>query len=163
MQALQDADRPRSKEELISFLCIIQSNSEFIPNLSIHTANLRELITKNKVFHWTEVHENEFNHLKDAPKMHFFVSIIQLKGHAYLWDAHKKGLGAILSQGRNMEEALPIAIASRTTTKVEKKYPQIDSGRDGSGLQVTSIQTISSWRSRSHHCYRSQTPVSCIY
>ena len=41
-------------------------------------------------------------------------------------DARNTGLGAMLAQGPTLESARPIAIASRTTTKAEQRYPQID-------------------------------------
>ena len=39
-------------------------------------------------------------------------------------DAHRTGLGAVLAQGNSINNT--VAIASRTTTKVEQRYPQID-------------------------------------
>ena len=60
VQAVQEAGRPTSKDELRSFLCMIRSNGTFIPNLAAATANLRELTKQNAVFKWTETHEKEF-------------------------------------------------------------------------------------------------------
>ena len=41
-------------------------------------------------------------------------------------DAHITGLGAILAQGKDIQSARPVAVASRTTTNAEKRYPQLD-------------------------------------
>ena len=41
-------------------------------------------------------------------------------------DAYKSGFGAILAQGETIENCWPVAVASRTTSNPEKKYPQID-------------------------------------
>ena len=41
-------------------------------------------------------------------------------------DAHNSGLSAILQQGNSLEEAKPILLASRATTAVEARYPQLD-------------------------------------
>ena len=41
-------------------------------------------------------------------------------------DAHITGLSAILAQGHCVEDAKPVAIASRTTNQAEKHYPQLD-------------------------------------
>ena len=41
-------------------------------------------------------------------------------------DAAKGGLGAIITQGQEMDNTNGIAFASRTTTAVERKYPQIN-------------------------------------
>ena len=53
VKALKNADRPRNKEEVISFLCMIQSNAEFIPRLAQKTVNLRELTKKHQRFAWS--------------------------------------------------------------------------------------------------------------
>ena len=41
-------------------------------------------------------------------------------------DAHRTGLSSILMQGSSLEDAKPVAFASRATTPVEFKYPQLD-------------------------------------
>jgi hypothetical protein len=46
VEALKHITPPRSKEELISFLCMMQSNADFIPNFEQHAAKLRELPRK---------------------------------------------------------------------------------------------------------------------
>ncbi|CAB3989036.1 Hypothetical predicted protein [Paramuricea clavata] len=43
VEALVHLTAPTSKEELISFLCMMQSNSEFVPNFAQRSAKLREL------------------------------------------------------------------------------------------------------------------------
>ena len=48
VEFVKHATAPTSKEELISFLPMMQSNSEFLPNLSSQTANLRALTQKHK-------------------------------------------------------------------------------------------------------------------
>lgn len=48
MEFLQEAPPPQNKQKLLSFLSIIQLNSEFIPNLSPQTANLGSLGEKYK-------------------------------------------------------------------------------------------------------------------
>ena len=41
-------------------------------------------------------------------------------------DARHSGLGAILAQGNSVEDTVPVATASRATSKVENRYPQLD-------------------------------------
>ena len=54
VDALRTVSPPTDKSEAMSFLCMIQSSTEFIPNLSQKTENLRELTKKNKRFIWTK-------------------------------------------------------------------------------------------------------------
>ena len=50
VEFVKQATAPTSKEELILFLSMIQSNSKFLPNLSSQTANLRALAQKQKIY-----------------------------------------------------------------------------------------------------------------
>ena len=60
VDALDYLDSPKNKEELLSFLCMMQSNAEFIPSFAQKAAPLRELTKSNVRFRWTEVHERTF-------------------------------------------------------------------------------------------------------
>ena len=60
VESLQQASRPRSKAELTSFLCMIQSNKDFIPMLANKTKHLRKRLKKNIKFTWDEHCEKEF-------------------------------------------------------------------------------------------------------
>ena len=127
VQALKLASRPKNKEELLSFLCMVQSNKEFITSISKKSEHLRKLTKKNAQFRWDSRCEKEFKLLKKEfsedilmrhydPDMKTFISV----------DAHRSGLSAILQQGDSIENAKPVYIASRATTPVEAKYPQLD-------------------------------------
>ncbi|CAB4029394.1 Hypothetical predicted protein, partial [Paramuricea clavata] len=63
VEALKHITPPRSKEELISFLCMMQSNADFIPNFAQHAAKLRELTKKNSRFTWTKEHHAAYEAL----------------------------------------------------------------------------------------------------
>ena len=41
-------------------------------------------------------------------------------------DAHHTALAAVLAQGPSIEDCLPVIIASRATSKIEQRYPQLD-------------------------------------
>ena len=56
VEFIKQVTAPTSKKELISFLSMIQSNSDFLPNLSSQTANLRALTQKHDEFIWTTIH-----------------------------------------------------------------------------------------------------------
>ena len=45
--ALQRASRPRTKEELMSFLCMVQSNHDFIEGIAQKSEHLRKLTKKH--------------------------------------------------------------------------------------------------------------------
>ena len=51
---------PSVKQELHSFLGMINYLSQFIPSMSDLTSNLSKLLNKDVLFQWTDSHEKEF-------------------------------------------------------------------------------------------------------
>ena len=88
-----------TKQELYSFLGIINYLSQFIPSMSDLSSNLRKLLKKNVIFQWTDGHEKEFQELKskvssDACLQYFGTA----KPVTLQVDVSKVGLGAVVMQ-----------------------------------------------------------------
>ena len=66
VEALNHMTTPKNKEELISFLCMMQSNSDFIEGFSQKTSTLRELTKKGTRFKWEKRHNDAFYSLIKA-------------------------------------------------------------------------------------------------
>ena len=127
VEALNHITPPQSKEELTSFLCMMQSNSDFIPSFAKLAATLRKLTKKNVRFVWNKAHQTAYEVLTARFKQRTLLQYFEMDAQTFLFtDAHKTGLGAMLAQGDSIENAKPVAIASRTTNTSEQKYPQID-------------------------------------
>ena len=54
VEALDHLNPPTNKADLLSFLCMMQSVSEFIPSFARKSAKLRELTKKNATYHWRD-------------------------------------------------------------------------------------------------------------
>ena len=127
VEALKHITPPRSKEELISFLCMMQSNGEFISNFAQHAAKLRELTKKNSRFTWTREHHTAYEAVIKRFTSNTPLEFFDMSKQTFIFtDAHITGLDAMLAQGDTPKSARPIAIASRATSKAEQRYPQID-------------------------------------
>ena len=127
VQALLHITPPQTKQELISFLCMMQSNSSFIPNFAKHSAILRSLTKSNARFCWTMSHQRAYEELISRFKENALLEYFDMNKQSFIvTDAHETGLGAMLLQGDTLELAKPVAVISRTTTRAEKNYPQID-------------------------------------
>ena len=127
VEALSHVSRPRNKEELNSFICMMQSNADFIPEFAQKAAKLRELTKKSVRFHWRKEHQECFEHLLHAFRKETLLQYFDGNLQTFLFaDAHKTGLGCILAQGTTIDNARPVAAASRATSKTEKHYPQLD-------------------------------------
>ena len=125
--ALKYMSLPENKSELLSFMCMMQSNSDFIPNFSKLAAPLQEITISRSHFKWTKEHQDCFEQLKSSFSKEALLHYFDLNKNTFLLvDAHRSGLGAILVQGNTMNDARPVAVASRTTNDAEKRYPQID-------------------------------------
>ena len=127
VEALNHVSPPRNKEELNSFLCMMQSNSDFIAEFSKKAAKLRELTKKAVKFRWEVEHQACFENLLQTFKKETLLRYFDANLQSFVFvDAHITGFGAILAQGTSIEDAKPVAVASRCTSKSEKHYPQID-------------------------------------
>ena len=115
------------KEEVMSFLCMVQANSEFIPNLAKETVHLRGLTQKHSRFNWSPECQREFARLKklfpEDALLRFYDPSVPT---SLFVDGHKSGLSAILSQGHSADTTNVVACASRATTPIERRYPQLD-------------------------------------
>ena len=106
---------------------MLQANAEFIPNLCRQTVHLRAPTQKHKCFKWLVACVKESECLKTLFHEDALLHYLDSDLPTYLFvDAHKSGLSAILSQGPSPDKARIVACASRTTTPVERKYPQLD-------------------------------------
>ena len=133
VEALSHMAAPKDKDELNSFLCMMQSNAEFIPEFSKKAAKLRELTKKSARFSWRKEHQQCFQSLLSSFKKDTLLQFFDGSLPTYVFvDAHHSGLSAILAQGQSLDTARPVALASRTTSDAEKSYPQID-------LEATSV------------------------
>ena len=124
---LQFITPPTNKPELISFLCMMQSNAEFMPQFAKKSAILRELTKGDVSFHWNDSHQQCFDSLISDFKKDVTLQYFDMSKPTFIFaDAHKFGLGVILAQGDDICSAKAVAVASRRTTLAEQHYPQID-------------------------------------
>lgn len=106
---------------------MMQSNADFIPNFAQHAAKLRELTKKNSRFTWAKGHQSAYEALIERFTSNALLEFFDMSKQTFIFtDAHITGLGAMLEQGDTLENARLIAIASRTTSKAEQRYPQFD-------------------------------------
>ena len=66
IDAIKRMEAPSTKQELQSFLGMVNYLSSYIHHMSDLTSNLRNLLKKDSLFQWTEAHEAEFQMLKKA-------------------------------------------------------------------------------------------------
>ena len=73
---------------------------------------------------WNKAHQTAYEVLIARFKQRTLLQYFEMNAQTFLFtDAHKTGHGAMLTQGDSIENAKPVAIASRTTNTSEQKYP----------------------------------------
>ena len=122
VKVINEMTTPESKEDLRRILGMINYLAQFIPNLSAMTAPLLELLKNNVEWSWCPKHEAALRCLKDLlcgePVLTFYCAD---KPVTVQCDAISYGLGACL-----LHEGRPIAYVSRSLTRAERNYAQIE-------------------------------------
>lgn len=113
VKAVKDMPKPISKNETLSLLGFINYLTKFLLRLSEVAQPFRDLTQANVQFLWSEQHDKAFHEVIKLVANHEEVTI--------QCDASERGLGAIL-----LQNGQPAAFASRTLSKVEQRYAQIE-------------------------------------
>lgn len=113
---------PENKTELQRLLGMVTYLAKFIPNLSTITQPLRKLLEKDTEFVWTNHQSIAFQQIKHALSSTPVLRYYNVQEDVTLQaDASSYALGAALLQASQ-----PVAYASRSLTKAELNYPQIE-------------------------------------
>ena len=106
-----------NEDDLISFLYIMQLNTDLIENFSQKATLLRVLTQNQAYFKWTPKQQKCFEELLQNFRKDTLIRYFYMKKNIYIFTyAHISGLGAILTQGDSYQDAKPIVIASQTTS-----------------------------------------------
>lgn len=126
IEAIRDAPMPSTIDELQLFLGKACYYSSFINNFSSRSYALRQIL-KTEPLQWTSESKAAYEDIKNS----LISSEVLIPYNPNLplllaTDASKVGIGAVLSHRLENGLERPIAYASRTLTKTEQKYPQMD-------------------------------------
>ncbi|XP_054259702.1 uncharacterized protein K02A2.6-like [Macrosteles quadrilineatus] len=132
VKAIRQARRPQNVSELRTFLGLVNYYNRFIENLATILNPLHGLLKKEKKYKWTDQCEQSFQKVKEIITneivLTHFDPVLPL---VLATDASPVGLGAVLSHRFPDGSERPIAFASRTLTKPEEIYSQIDKEATG--------------------------------
>lgn len=121
-EAILSMKRPQGKSEVMRLLGLFKYLGKFIPNLSGSSSGLRDLTRNGVEFEWTGKHESELNDLLATITADPVLVIYDpAKPVIVQTDASKDGLGCVI-----MQDGHPIAYASRTLSKSEQRWAEIE-------------------------------------
>ena len=127
IQAITDAPSPKTQQQLRAFLGLVNYYGKFLPSLSTTTHPLNQLLRHNVKWVWSKSCESSFQKLKSQlsakPVLVHYDSTLPLK---LACDASPYGVGAVISHVMPTGEEKPIAFGSRTLSKAERNYAQVE-------------------------------------
>lgn len=120
--AIMQMPRPSNKSDVLRLLGLCKYLGKFIPNLSQRTAQMRHLTGKQTQWSWSDESNREWKDLLESVANMSVLSIFDPdKAIVIQTDSSKDGLGSVL-----LQDDRPIAYASRTLSKSEQKWAQIE-------------------------------------
>ncbi|GFV71180.1 transposon Tf2-8 polyprotein [Trichonephila clavipes] len=127
IDAITKVPVPKTVSDLKSFLGLVNYYGKFIPNLSTRVALFNNLLQKGTKFLWTAECEKAFKALKQEIASDRILCHYDPKLPLVLQtDASPVGIGAVLSHIMLDGTEKPAMFASRSLTKTERNYSQID-------------------------------------
>ncbi|UYV65077.1 K02A2.6-like [Cordylochernes scorpioides] len=108
------------------FMGMINFIGRFVPNLAEITKPLNDLRKKDASFIWGSPQKKAFEKVKDLLASDRVLASFDISKKTMVSaDASSYGLGAVLKLEHEDNEWRPVAFASRTLTKMEQRYAQI--------------------------------------
>ena len=127
VKAILDAPKPHNVKELRSFLGLVNYYGRFVPNLATEAHPLNQLLCKDVKWAWSKKCNKVLEALKEqlasqSVLVHYDVNLpLRLA-----CDASSYGLGVVISHIMPDHSERPIAYASRSLSKTERNYSQIE-------------------------------------
>ncbi|MCG8032935.1 MAG: DDE-type integrase/transposase/recombinase [Candidatus Thiodiazotropha taylori] len=127
VDAVLNAPVPQNVAQLRSLLGLVNYYNRYLPNLSTVIKPLNELLGKNRKWFWSDSCQKAFENVKKLITSEPVLTHYDPNAPVRLaCDASPYGLGAVLSHVLADGSEKPIAFASRSLTKAERNYAQID-------------------------------------
>lgn len=126
IRALREAPATRNKQELKSYLGLLNYYGHFIQDLSSKLQPLYDLLKNNAPWKWSTKCQDIF---EDSKNWICTENVLTLynpeKPLRLICDASPYGLGAVLAHVINGDER-PVSFASKTLSSAEKNYSQLE-------------------------------------
>jgi hypothetical protein len=127
IESVLNTPRPKDVSSLRAYLGTLNYYHRFLPNLATVVKPMNELLEKNRKFDWStkcqEAFEKSKQLITSEPVLTHYNPELPVRLAS---DASPYGISGILSHVMPDGSEKPIAFASRSLTKTEQKYAQVD-------------------------------------
>ncbi|XP_058840923.1 uncharacterized protein K02A2.6-like [Topomyia yanbarensis] len=143
VEAINGMTIPKNKEEVRSFVGLINYYGRFFKNLSTVLYPLNNLLKKDVPFVWTKQCEESFRTVKlQMQSKDCLVHYSPELPLALAKDASPYGVGAVLSHLYPDGTERPIQFASQTLTSVQQGYMEVDKEAYAILFELNQIETL---------------------
>ena len=158
-EAVKNAPQPTNVKELQSFIGAVNYYGKFIPDMATICKPLYMLLQKDIKWTWGKDQEGSFQALKDKLTSSPVLTVYDKNMPVILdCDASQYGLGAVISHVYSDGEERTIAYISRTLSKSELNYSQID--KEGAAI-IFGIDKFKQYLFGRHFVLRSDNKALC--
>ena len=127
IRAIRDAPQPSNITELKAYLGLLSYYSKFLPNLSTEMEPLYRLLKHAQPWTWSTQQQKAFERSKQLLlSSKVLVHFDPRKEIRLACDASPYGIGAVLSHVFSDGSEKPVGFVSRSLTKSERNYAQIE-------------------------------------
>ena len=123
VKSILDAPRPQSKKQLQSLLGLVGFYQRYLPQYSLLTAPLTDLLKKNKYFEWNDNADKAFNDIKMLMSTSPTLIIADFTKPFVLYvDASEIAVGSVLMQKDNYDVLRPVCYYSKKLNACQRNY-----------------------------------------
>ena len=127
VRAVMEAPCPSNPKQLKAYLGLITYYAKFLPNLSSLLTPLYKLLQKDNTWKWGEEQQHVFEKSKELlTSSNLLIHFDPKLQIVLVCDASNYGIGAVLAHRMADGSERPVAYASRSLTKAEKNYSQLE-------------------------------------
>ena len=123
IEALEKAERPKNRSELVSFLATCSYMRQHIPRYATVTAPLYDIAPKKALFVWTRTQEESYRQILELLQQAVVLGAPRGLGPFFLFaDASDVGIGGCLLQLQDGGRLYPISFFSKRLTQTERNW-----------------------------------------
>ena len=127
VKAITELPEPKDVPDIRRFLGMVNQQNKFLPNLAELTKPIRDLLKKDTEWIWDSPQKEAFDQLKNELASNKALALYDTEKETIVSaDASSYGLGAFIRQRQEDGTLKEVAYASRSMTKTECRYAQIE-------------------------------------